>query len=146
MIVYLDTSVIGRACIADEVGHRQSLELLTDSTHTLVTGSWARVELTSTLTRAGRGGRRLVSEVEHELDRDLGADGVITVLGWHQDLLEDRTIELVRRFAIRSMDALHLAYAELAALPVVPEGEKLGFATHDRDQAAAAKKLGFALV
>jgi len=146
MIVYLDTSIIGRAFIEDEVGHPEALTFLTESPHTLVTGSWARVELTSTLIRAGRGARRIVSAVEHELDRDLGPDGIVTVLGWHQDLLEDRSIELVRQFKIRSLDALHLAYAELAALPVVPDGEKLGFATHDRDQGAAARKLGFVLV
>ena len=84
--------------------------------------------------------------VERRVLDDLGPEGVVTVLGWHQDLLEDRSVELVRRFAIRSLDALHLAYAELAAVPVVPDGEKLGFATHDRDQAVAARRLGFALV
>ncbi|HEY5155379.1 MAG TPA: type II toxin-antitoxin system VapC family toxin [Acidimicrobiales bacterium] len=146
MIVYLDTSTLARAYLPDEMDRASAVALLVSTDHELVTGGWTRVELASALARARKGGRFKGPDIERRLLGDLGPDGIVTVLGWHQDLLEDRSIELVRRFKIRSLDALHLAYAELAALPVVPDGEKLGFATHDRDQGAAARKLGFVLV
>jgi predicted nucleic acid-binding protein len=146
MIVYLDTSILARAYLPDERDRAAAVALLETTEHELVTGGWTRVELAAAIARAAKVGRVKSPEIERRVLADLGPEGVVTVLGWHQDLLEELAIEFVRRFAIRSLDALHLAYAELAARPVVPDGEKLGFATHDRDQAAAARKLGFALV
>jgi hypothetical protein len=59
--------------------------------------------------------------------------------------VEARAVEIVRDNAIRSLDALHLAVAELAAVPLsFPEA--CGFSSRDNAQAEVAAKLGFVLV
>ncbi len=146
MIVYLDSSVLGRVYLSDEAGHGEVLALFDDATVALITGTWSRIEVSGALVRAARAGRGDEAGLLALLDADLGLDGVVTVVSASQDEVEARALQLVRTHAIRAMDAWHLATAALT-LPVLAEpGEELGFASRDEAQAAAAAVLGLRLV
>ena len=43
MIVYLDSSILARAYLADEDGHDQAVALLDDPEIAAVTGTWTRI-------------------------------------------------------------------------------------------------------
>lgn len=144
MLVYVDSSVLARAYLPDEFGHETARELVAGSEHVLVTSTWTLVEVTSALVRAGR--RRRGADVDAVLGllaSDTGADGPITLLSAEVDEMERRATEIVRAHALRSLDALHLAVAELSAVPLLEPGSSLALASRDADQAAAGLELGF---
>ncbi len=144
MLVYLDSSVLGRAYLPDEDGHERASGLLTGSEHLLVTSTWTVVEVTSALSRAARGHRiEDPDELLAVLAADMGEDGPVTVLRAPPEQVEHRSTRLVREYPLRSLDALHLAVAEIAAVPLLERGEQLGFASRDHPQQAAASALGF---
>lgn len=143
MIVYLDSSVLARAYLADEEGHDQAVALLHDPDVAAVTGTWTRIEVSGALVRAARTGRGDAGGLLALLDADLGNDGPVTVLKAPQDRVEDRALDLVRTHALRAMDAWHLAVATLTIPPLAEAGEDLAFASRDAAQAAAARSLGF---
>lgn len=145
VLVYVDSSVLGRAYLPDELGHDEAAALIEGGEHLLVTSSWTRVEVTSALARAGRA--RRIGDLEgllNVLAGDLGESGPVTVLRPETARVEDRASEIVRSHALRSLDALHLAVAELAAVPLLDPGHRLGFATRDNAQREAAEAFGFA--
>jgi hypothetical protein len=45
VIVYVDSSVVLRGYLADEVDHAEVREPLSDSSRTLITGSWTTIEV-----------------------------------------------------------------------------------------------------
>lgn len=144
MLVYLDSSVLGRAYLPDEDGHELADGLLTGSEHLLVTSTWTAVEVTSALCRAARGHRiEDPDELLAVLAADMGEDGSVTVLRAAPEQVERRSARLVREHPLRSLDALHLAVAEIAAVPLLEPGEQLGFASRDEAQRTAAVALGF---
>lgn len=144
MLVYVDSSALARAYLPDEDGHDRALGLLTGSEHLLVTASWTVVEVTSALVRAARG-RRVgdLNEVLSVVAGDTGEDGPVTLLRAPAEQVERRSITIVRDFSLRSLDALHLAVAEIAAVPLLDTGERLGLASRDDLQRAAGQALGF---
>ena len=79
MIVYLDSSVIVRAYLADEEGHHEAVTLMNDPGVAAITGTWTRVEVSGALVRAVRSGRANGEPDEQGLlallDADLGIDG-----------------------------------------------------------------------
>jgi predicted nucleic acid-binding protein len=142
VIVYLDSSVLARAYLADEPGHEQATSLLADPEIGLVTGTWARIEVSGALVRAARAGRGDEAGLLELLDGDLGTDGPVTVVTADQKEVEERALQLVRGHALRAMAAWHLAVAVLT-LPVLAEpGEDVGFATRDEAQSSVAVSLG----
>lgn len=145
MIVYLDSSVLARAYLADEPGHAEAVSLLEDPEIGLVTGAWTRVEVSGALVRAARAGRGDEAGLLEVLDADLGADGRVTVVAADQQDVEDRALQLVRTHAIRAMDAWHLAVAVLTLPALVEPGEHAAFATRDEAQAGAATGVGLQL-
>jgi predicted nucleic acid-binding protein len=44
LIAYLDSSVLVRAYLRDQVGHLRAVELLQDPEDALITGTWTRIE------------------------------------------------------------------------------------------------------
>lgn len=142
MIAYLDTSVLVRAFLPDEHGHREARDLLANEDVALVTCTWTRIELASALTRAARAGRR---ESAVLLDAALSAmaqDGPMAVVAAPQDGIERVVFGLVKEDGLRAMDAWHLACA-LMVLPQLAEaGEAQAFATRDAEQGAAAQIRG----
>ena len=77
MIVYLDSSVLARACLADERGHDLAADLLNDDAVARVTGSWTRIEVSGAPVRAARARSMPVEDLLAVLDRDLIPTG-----GW----------------------------------------------------------------
>lgn len=143
MIVYLDSSVLARAYLADEVGHAESAALLESADVALVTGTWTRIEVSGALIRAARSGRIDAKGLLDLLDADLAPDGPVTVLSAPQEEVEETALSLVREHAIRAMDAWHLAVASLTLPQLVEGGEELSFASRDTAQAEVAELLGF---
>ena len=143
MIVYLDSSVLARAYLADEEGHDQALALLDDSEIAATTGTWTRIEVSGALIHAARSGRGDAAGLLALLDADLATDGPVTVLSAPQERVEEMAPSLVREHALRAMDAWHLAVASLTVPPLAEAGEEIAFASRDETQAAVAAMLGF---
>lgn len=143
MIAYVDSSVLARAYLMDEVGHAEAVALLNDSDTALVTGTWTRIEVSGALVRAARSGRGDETGLLEILDGDLGVDGPVTVIDADRYQVEAAALELVRAHAIRAMDAWHLAVADLTVRKLADPDETLGFATRDKAQASVAATLGF---
>ncbi|CAJ1493950.1 type II toxin-antitoxin system VapC family toxin [[Mycobacterium] kokjensenii] len=141
MIAYLDSSVLARAYLADEDGHGQATALLADPDIATVTGTWTRIEVSGALVRAARAGRADEKGLLAALDADLA--GPVLVLDAPQELVENDALKLVRRHALRAMDAWHLAVAALVIPPLLAPGEQRGFASRDAAQRRVAEKLGF---
>ncbi|HEY8739625.1 MAG TPA: type II toxin-antitoxin system VapC family toxin [Candidatus Dormibacteraeota bacterium] len=143
MITYVDSSVLARAYLADEVGHDDAVRLMEDPDVALVTGTWSRVEVSGALVRAARGGRGDEKGLLALLDADLGHDGPVAVVAAPQPEVEAQALQLVRRHAIRAMDAWHLATAALTLPALAEPGEDAGFASRDEAQLEVARLLGF---
>lgn len=144
MIAYVDSSVLARAYLADEAGHDRAVALLADPAVALVTGSWTRVEVSGALIRAARRGRADEKGLLALLDSDLA--GPVTVLTAAQEHVERHALDLVRRYALRAMDAWHLAVATIAIPPLLNPGEPKAFASRDAAQRSVAEALGFAAI
>ncbi len=146
MIAYLDSSVLARAYLADEAGHDQTTSLLANREIGLVTGTWTRIEVSGALVRAARAGRGDQAGLLALLDGDLGTDGPVAVVEADQKKIEERALQLVRDYAIRAMDAWHLAVAVLVLPSLLEPGEEAGFATRDEAQASVAATLGLSAI
>jgi predicted nucleic acid-binding protein len=144
VIAYLDSSVLARAYLVDEDGHRQAAALLADPEIATVTGTWTRIEVSGALVRAARGGRGDEKGLLALLDADL--TGPVIVLGAPQDQVEPHALELVRRHALRAMDAWHLAVAALVVPPLLDPGEPQAFASRDEAQQKVAEEIGFVAI
>lgn len=144
MLVYVDSSFLARAYLQDEAGHREAVALL-DSEHLLVTSTLTLLEVTSALVRAASGGR--IGDLDGlllALDADLSADGPVTVITADQQLMENAALSIVRHHGLRTLDAMHLAVADLSARPLAGDNEQLAFASRDYAQRAVAEQIGFA--
>jgi uncharacterized protein len=144
VIAYLDSSVLARAYLVDEDGHRQAAALLADPEIATVTGTWTRIEVSGALVRAARAGRGDEKGLLALLDADL--TGPVIMLGAPQDQVERHALELVRRHALRAMDAWHLAVAALVVPPLLEPGEPRAFASRDEAQEKVAEELGFVAI
>ncbi|ORA82745.1 type II toxin-antitoxin system VapC family toxin [Mycobacterium malmoense] len=144
MIVYLDSSVLARAYLVDEDGHQEANSLLADPDIATVTGTWTRIEVSGALVRAARAGRGDEKGLLGLLDADLA--GPVIVLGAPQDQIERHALQLVRRHALRAMDAWHLAVAVIAVPLLLAPGESRAFASRDEAQCQVAEELGFVTI
>ena len=73
-MLYVETSVVVRALMADEEGHERARNLL--ASHAAVTARWTRVEAVSAITRRHRAGRAAASDLNLMMaliDRRFGA-------------------------------------------------------------------------
>src|SRR5699024_10894454 len=118
--------------------------LLADPETATVTGTWTRIEVSGALVRAARGGRGDEKGLLALLDADLA--GPVIVLGAPQEQVEQHALQLVRRHALRAMDAWHLAVAALFVPPLLEPGGLQAFASRDEAQQKVAEKLGFVTV
>lgn len=143
MIAYVDSSVLARAYLVDERGHKDAVGLLSDPELALVTGTWSRVEVSGALVRAARVGRVDGPGLLSLLDADLGQDGPVMVVSAPQAEVEAQALSLVRQHALRAMDAWHLAVAALTLPALAESGEATCFASRDEAQSSVAILLGF---
>jgi uncharacterized protein len=146
LIIYVDSSVLARAYLSDEIGHAEVRAMFDDPELSLITGTWTRIEVSGAIVRAARSGRADVGALLAWLDAELGPDGPVTVVGAPQDEVENRSLELVRLHGLRAMDAWHLSVAALLTPSLVEPGEDTGFATRDPAQGTVAMALGLTLV
>jgi predicted nucleic acid-binding protein len=146
VIVYLDSSVLARAYLADESGHSDAVAMLEDPDLGLITGTWSRIEVSGALVRAARAGRGDEKGLLSLLDADLATDGPVTVIAADREEVEAQALQLVREHAIRALDAWHLATAMLVLPSLVEPGEAIGFATRDQTQSEVAALLGLQAV
>ncbi len=144
MLIYIDSSVLGRALLPDEAGSEDAAALL-QGDEPMFTSTLTRIEVAGLLARAQRAGRtRGLRRGLSLLDDLVGEQGTITEVrppdpaAWET---EARDIVVTHR--LRALDALHLAAAAILG-PDLAGTEKLGFASRDHDQAIAARKLGLA--
>lgn len=143
MIAYVDSSVLVRAYLPDEKGHDQAVALLNDPDLAVITGTWARIEVSGALVRAARAGRGDRQRLLASADADFAPEGPVTVVSAPQAEVESRAFDLVIANGLRAMDAWHLATAELVAAQLMEPGEELGFASRDEVQVAVAASMGF---
>lgn len=141
MLVYLDSSVLGRAYLADEPGHDAAIALLDDADVVLVTSTLTRIEVTGLLVRAARAGRCDAELLLTALRVDLGTDGAVTPLVAPQHDLERIALDITATHGIRALDALHVAVAHLGARALAGD-EPVGFAARDNAQAEVAAAYG----
>jgi uncharacterized protein len=146
VLIYLDSSVLARAYLVDELGHAEALAMVTGKS-LVTTSTLTLVEVTSALVRAARA-RRLadLDGALASLHADTGVDGPVTVIRADQLTAENMARQLVQDHAIRALDALHLAVAELSARPLAGDDEDVAFASRDAAQRDAAEALGFVVI
>lgn len=143
MLVYLDSSVLARAYLRDEAGHVEARSLV-EGDALIVTSTLSLLEVTSALVRATRAGRASdLDTLLAKLDVETGPEGPVTLIRADQMKAETVARRLVRDHGLRSLDALHLAVAELSAKPLGGDDEELAFASRDDAQRAVATELGF---
>lgn len=144
MICYIDSSALVRRYLSDEPHDERVSRLVADPEVVLVSGSWTRIEVTGALVRAGRASRGDALALINRFERDCApAGGAIILLDVEQATVENVALALVRQYGLRAMDAWHLACAH-AARAEIPAPDGFAFLTHDAEQAAAARLLGFA--
>jgi hypothetical protein len=78
VIAYLDSSVLARAYLVDEDGHREAAGLLADPRIAPVTGTWTRIEVSGALVRAARAGRGDEKGLLALLDADLAGPVIVS--------------------------------------------------------------------
>lgn len=111
MIVYIDTSALGRVYLGDQSDSTQLAHIVYDGDSPVVTSELTDVEIASTFARATRDGAITAATAEELLDRyvaDTSGSGPLGVIA-----LDTDTIALaqsyVGRAALRTLDAIHLA-------------------------------------
>jgi predicted nucleic acid-binding protein len=146
VIAYVDSSLLVRAYLPDETGHAEAANLLVDPDLALITGTFARIEVSGALVRAARAGRGDEQRLLDLLDADLAVEGAVTVVTAPQADVEEQTLGLVRAHGIRALDAWHLATAAIVLPTLAEPGEDVGFASRDRAQSEVAAVLGFRIL
>ncbi len=144
MIVFVDTSALGSAYLGDESDGRRVGDVIFDGPDPVVISELADVEFASLLVRARFDGRIDANEMDECLaayKQHTADDGPIGVVPLTHDAFS-RAQQFVLQVSIRTLDALHLATAQL--LSEVSDDD-VAVLTLDHRQAAAAKMLGLTL-
>ncbi len=136
-LLYADSSALVRAYFADEPDHDMLRSLLLDGEEPVITSEIARLELASAL-RAASMDRRFRRWSE------MSQGGRIGAIELRPDTIFPVAHRLILEHRLRTLDAIHLAVCAGEA-PAVAAGDEIAFVTRDKDQANAAKSLGFAV-
>ena len=138
MTVYLDSSALAKLLRLED-GHEIARAAFTGS-DTPATSAISYPELCATLASWGsRPASPALRRVREELERSWP---VLFVIGLDESMVH-RAGELALRHRLRGMDAIHVA----SALEIAGESPgTLSFVSWDRDQRAAARKEGLAVV
>lgn len=140
--LYVDTSAVARAYLADEADHGELRALLFESEHLVLTSELTRVEFASAITAAKRQGRIPDgTEFLAQFDEDT-KQGMLNLI----PLAPERIMPAARRIVldnqpVRTLDAIHLAVAMQDALRFTG-GVPVAMVTRDQRQADAAKAHG----
>ena len=138
MWAYFDTSALVKRYI-DEVGRRQVLQLL--RRHQCVASALLPVELRSALRRRAADGTLEVARVPAILKRVAADRAYWTLVGVGNEVL-NAAERLVAVHPLRTLDAIHVASAQVFASGVSDSG--LMFVSADKRQTEAAAVIGLA--
>lgn len=144
MIIFADTSAIGSAYLGDESDGGWISEVIFDGPDPVVISELTDVEFASLLVRAKADGRIDASELEECLaayKEHTADDGPIGVISISHDSFS-RAQQFVLQVSIRTLDALHLATAQLLD---DANDDNVVVLTLDHRQAVAAQALGLTL-
>lgn len=131
--------------LADEPDHNELRALLFEGSGPVVTSELARVELASAVEGAVRARRIVAGDRLHDrIAADTGESGSILLAAFRPGAIVPRAEDLVRKFRLRTLDAIHLAVA-LEDAPGYAGDDEVVLVTRDADQAAAARALGLAV-
>lgn len=144
MIIYIDTSALGRVFLGDQCDSAELAEIVHEGDHPVITSELTEVEIASTFARAGRDGvidpgtvQQLLDEYAADTD-DTGPLGVVP--------LDSDTIALAQQFVLRAplrtLDAIHLAACARFSDSTADEVRLL---SRDKRQNEAARALDIAL-
>lgn len=139
---YVDTSALVRCYFPDEPDHDELRTSLLEGDEPVVTSELTRVELASAVYAAGRAGR--LTDPEELLDRiavQCSDGGPVALLDLRPEAVFPVATELLARFPLRPIDALHLAVARTAAADLA-DGEPMVLVSRDVRQRAAAAAMG----
>ena len=117
MIVFVDTSALASAYLGDEADGAWIANTIFDGPDPVVVSELTDLEIARTLVGARQSGRININEMTDRLDAysdDTATDGPIGVLPVTSDTIQ-RSKQFVLRGKLRSLDALHLAAAQLLA-------------------------------
>ncbi|WP_235022844.1 type II toxin-antitoxin system VapC family toxin [Amycolatopsis alkalitolerans] len=140
--LYVDTSAVVSAYLADEVDHHELRALLFEGEHIVLTSELTRVEFASAIKAAKRQGRIPdAAEFLAQFDEDT-EEGMLNLI----PLAPHRIMPRARRVVlgdqpVRTLDAIHLAVAMNDAVSLVG-GAPVVLVTRDQRQAEAAKAHG----
>lgn len=144
MTGFVDSSVLVRAYLRDEPGHEQAVTAVFATDRAIVVSELALLECVASFQHAVRT-RRFSAEVADRLcevfDADTSGAGRIAVLRSDMGRIVNRARVIVRAERVRSLDALHLAVADLDGRRVAGTDDFV-FVTADHVQAEAARSLG----
>jgi len=142
-VLYVDTSALVRAYMADEADHAQMRSLLLHSTDVVVTSEICRVEFGAAAARAARAGR-IGDPVAYirRFDADCAADGSIALLPFDRDTVVGDAQRLTVIHGLKALNAIHLAVALAEERREGNSPAAFVFVTRDLDQAAAAEAEG----
>ena len=144
MIVFADTSAIGSSYLGDESDGQWIRDVIFDGPDPVVISELVDVEFASLLVRARSDGRIDASDMAECLaayKEETADDGPIGVVPITHDSFS-RAQQYVLQVSIRTLDALHLATAQLLA---ETNDDNVVVLTLDHRQAVAAKALGLTL-
>ena len=144
MIVFADTSALGSVYLGDDADGSWIAEVIFDGHDPVVVCELADVELASLLARARRDGRIDVAGVAERLDAygcHTADDGPIGVVPVARETLA-RARSIVLQAPVRTLDAIHLAAAQILA---DASDDIVVLLTRDARQASAAADLGVML-
>lgn len=144
MILYIDTSALGRVYLGDQSDSTQLSHILYDGDCPVITSELTDIEIASTLARASRDGAITAVTADELLDRyaaDTSDTGPLGVIG-----LDSDTIALAQRYVrqtpLRTLDAIHLAACARFGESTPDEVRLL---SRDNRQNDAAQALGIGL-
>lgn len=144
MIIYIDTSALGRVYLGDQSDSTELSRVVYEGDRPVITSELTDVEIASTLARARRDGVIDSITADGLLDRyatdtsDTGPLGVVA--------LDSDAIALAQRYVLstplRTLDAIHLAACARFGASTSDEVRLL---SRDNRQNEAARALGIAL-
>lgn len=145
MIVYIDTSALGRVYLGDRADSTELSRIVYDGELPVITSELTDVEIASAFARASREGvidAAAAGGLLQQYAADTSDSGPLGVVA-----LDSDTLALAQRYILsaplRTLDAIHLAacsrFAESAA-------DEVRLLSRDHRQTEAARALGIALV
>ncbi len=145
MIVYVDTSALGRVYLGDQSDSADLSHIVYDGERPVITSELTDVEIASALARAGRDGvidSNTADQLMARYAADTSDTGPVGIIPLHRGTIE-RAQQYVLSVPVRTLDAIHLA-----ACAQFDEStpDEVQFLSRDNGQNQAAQALGIVLL